>query len=201
MIEQFEAHDDGITEEALIGLLGSAFDEGRRGRATSAVLARGRQLRRRKRTAPALAALGVIAAAAGLSLTLTGPSAGHTVTADGAAVNVDEASFSVHTNARTGAVTVTILEYFHEDELKQILAEAGIRAVFNPPCEGPGIKDLNPYNGVITNDVGHSVTIDPSKMPSGSVLDFSFTPGPYEPYNGMGVGLLSGEPTGACAPR
>lgn len=116
-------------------------------------------------------------------------------------VNVDEASFTVHTDAKTGVVTVTILQYFHEDELRQVLAEAGIRAVFNAPCDGPGIKDLNPYNGVITNDVGHSVTINPSKMPSGSVLAFNFMPGPYEPYNGMGVGLLSAEPTGACAPR
>lgn len=212
MIEQFEQRGGGITDEALIGLVGTAFDEGRRGRAASDVLARGRQLRRRKRAVPALGTLGVVAVAAGLALALTGPStsaspasasSGDALTSNGTVVNVDEASFSVHTDAKTGIVTVTLRQFFDEDELEPILAKAGIRAVFNPRCEGPGIKDLNLLGSGISGGViqgSHVITIDPSKMPSGSVLDFSYSPGPYAPYKGMGVGLLSGEPTGACAP-
>jgi hypothetical protein len=164
---------------------------------------------------PALGALGVLVASAGIALTLTGPhtaagtptaSGGHTLIANGSTVNVDTASFSVHTNAKTGAVTVTVYQFSHGDELEQILAEAGIRAVFNPPCDGPGIKELNlaNYPEIITMPLSHGsqvIVIDPSKMPSGSVLDFDFPSGPWEPYKAFGIGLLSGEPTGACAPR
>lgn len=58
---------------ALISLVGSAFDEGRAGHEKQDVLARGRQLRRRKRAMPGFGALGVVAFSAGLALTLTGP--------------------------------------------------------------------------------------------------------------------------------
>ena len=117
MSEQFEQRDDGITDEALIGLVGTAFDEGRRGYEASDVLARGRQLRRRKRAVPTLGALGVLAASASLALALTGPNTAastpsangdHTYIANGSTVNVDTASFSVHTDTKTGTVTVTI---------------------------------------------------------------------------------------------
>lgn len=207
MIEQFEAHDGGDTDEALIGLVGSAFDEGRRGRAASDVLARGRQLRRRKRAVPALAALGLIAAAsAGLSLAVNGPNAGHTLAADGTVVNVDEASFSVHTDAKTGIITVTVRQFLNEDELKQVLAEAGVRAQFDAHCPGPGVKVLNPFGVEDFNPTPGepnrvaSFTIDPSKMPSGSVLEFFYLKGPTPAYDKIGIGLYSAEATGACAP-
>jgi hypothetical protein len=210
MNEQIEQRGGGITDEALIGLVGAAFDEGRRGHEASDVLARGRQLRRRKRAVPALGALGVLAASASLALALAGPnsaasaSPGHALTSNGTVVNVDEASFSVHTNAKTGIVTVTLRQFFDEDELKPILAKAGVRAVFNPRCTGPGVKSLAllPGGAIGGRETqgGAVITIDPSKMPSGSVLEFIYSPGPYAPYKAMGFGLLSGEPTGACAP-
>lgn len=216
MSEQFEQRSGGITDEALIGLVGTAFDEGRRGRAASDVLARGRQLRRRKRAVPALGALGVLAASASLALALTGPntaaspagaSSGHALTSNGTVVNVNEASFSVHTNAKTGIVTVTFRQLFDEDEVKVILAEAGVRAVFNPRCTGPGIKSLtlltggdDGISGGETQDGGAVIIIDPSKMPSGSVLEFIYLPSPLPAKVNVGFGLLSGEPTGACAP-
>jgi len=217
MSEQFEQQGGGITDEALIGLVGTAFDEGRRGHEASDVLARGRQLRRRKRAVPALGALGVVAACAGLGLALAGPStpaspagasSGHALTSNGTVVNVDNASFSVHTNAKTGIVTVTFRQLFDEDEVKVILAEAGVRAVFNPRCAGPGIKYLtippgggNGISGGETQDGGAVIIIDPSKMPRGSVLEFIYSPSPLTPSKvNVGFGLLSGEPTGACAP-
>jgi hypothetical protein len=212
MIEQFEADDGGITDEALIGMLGSAFDEGRRGRAASDVLARGRRLRRRKRAVPAFGALGAVAVCAGLALALTGPSrpagpagagSGEALRSNGAIVNVDEASFSVHTDAKTGLVTITFRQLFDEDALEPVLAEAGVRAVFNTPCDGPGIKSLNPFSVLSTRATGDDdavFIIDPAKMPKGSVLDFSVSAGPFAPDKGVGVGLLSGVPTGACAP-
>ena len=113
MNEDFEQHDDAGSDTALISLVGSAFDEGRRGRDTQDDLARGRALRRRKRAVPALAALGVVAASASLAVALTGPSGaanttnadpGHSLTANGTAVNVDNAAFSVHTDTKTGKV-------------------------------------------------------------------------------------------------
>lgn len=218
MIEPFEAYDGGITDEALIGLVASAFDEGRRGRAATDVLARGRQLRRRKRAVPALGALGVIAASAGLGLALAGPSApaspagansGHAFTSNGAVVNVDEASFSVHTNAKTGIITVTVRQFEDEAYFKQVLAEAGVRAIFDVPCTNePGIKELNPF-GVFTvtpakpadgRQFAATITIDPAKMPSGSVLGFDYVKGTNAANTIFGIGLLSREPTGACAP-
>jgi hypothetical protein len=164
MIGHFEAHDGAVTDEALIGLLGGAFDEGRRGRAADQVLARGRRLRRRKRAAPALGAFGVVADSAGLALALTGPSAsagpagagsGHALSSNGTVVNVDEASFSVHTDAKTGVVTVTLRQMFDEGELEAVLAKAGVRAIFNAPCDhGPGIKDLNAFGVQLSSGPG-----------------------------------------------
>jgi hypothetical protein len=210
MIEQFEEHGGGVTDEALIDLVGTAFDEGRRGHDASDVLARGRQLRRRKRAVPAFGALGVLAASASLALALTGTntaasaSPGHILTSNGGVVNVDNASFSVHMDAKTGIVTITFRQIFDADKLEPILAKAGIRATFNARCDKTlAITDRNVVDAVIGTRViqGSAViTIDPSKMPSGSVLDFSFEPSPYLPYTGVGVGLFSREPTGACAP-
>lgn len=210
MVEQCEAHDGGITDEALIGLLGNAFDEGGCGRAASDVLARGRRLRRRKRALPAL---GVVAVSAGPALALTGPgtsagpadaSSGHALTSRGTVMNVDEASFSVHTDAKTGDIAITFHQLFHdEDGLKKTLAEAGVPVVVNSLCGKLDITDRKVLSAVFVSRVTHTgdlaVTVDPSKMPSGSVLEFDVPPGPYLPYTAVGFGLLSAEPSGACA--
>ena len=226
MIEDFDEHDGGATDVALMSLVGSAFDEGRRGRDAQDVLARGRRLRRRKRAVPALGALAVVAASAGLALALTGPSGaagathaqtGHSMTADGAVVNVDNAAFSVHTDAKTGRVTVTLREFVDQDALKQILATAGIRAYFASTvvspnahgvvpivmCAWPGATPVGNVNDVTPATPGNSNTItsDPSKMPSGSVLafDFEYLAKTHEEVS-TGLQLLSGDPTG-CAPK
>jgi hypothetical protein len=229
MIQQFEQHDDASSDTALISLVGSAFDEGRRGRDAHDVLARGRTLRRRKRAMPALAALGVVAASAGFAAALTGPSstanttnaqAGHSLTTNGTAVNVDNAAFSVHTDTKTGKVTVTLKQFIDESELQPILAEAGIRSYFYTgtvtqrphqavpllQCTWTGATPLNSPGGtfsVIHPTAGSpdtTITIDPSKMPSGSVLAFTFENIANDPGPAMvSTGLLSHEPTG-CTP-
>ena len=228
MNEDFEQHDDAGSDTALISLVGSAFDEGRRGRDTQDVLARGRALRRRKRAVPALAALGVVAASASLAVALTGPSgaanttnaqAGHSLTANGTAVNVDNAAFSVHTDTKTGKVTVTLKQFIDESELQPILVEAGIRSYFytgtvtqHPhqavpflSCTPVGATFLTPPDNFSTifptpASPGTTITIDPSKMPSGSVLDFTFENIANDPgASTVNVRLLSGEPT-SCTP-
>ncbi|MFC1403429.1 MULTISPECIES: hypothetical protein [Streptacidiphilus] len=223
MIEEFEEHDGGVSEAALIGLVGSAFDEGRRGREVQDVLARGRALRRRRRAMPALGALGVAAASVSLVVALTGPNgagstagagSGQSLTADGAVVNVDEAGFSVHTDAKTGEVTVTLHQLFDESELQALLAKAGVPTAFHnttlpagtpvsphAACTWTGAQVLHPGDVISSprqdgNDA--VITIDPSKMPARSVLGLA--------YATIGQGntaarairttLLSGEPTG-----
>ena len=203
--------------EPVLGLVESAFADVHLDRAALDVVGRGRQLRRRKRVVPALGAFGVLAGSASLALVLTGPSnpakaatasSVHTLNLNGSEVNVDNASFSVHTNAKTGLVTVTVRQFEDEDYFKQVLAEAGIRAIFDVPCTNePGIKGLNPF-GVITVNLAKPVdgrrpvatyTIDPAKMPRGSVLSFDYIRGTNAANTIFGIGLLSGEPTGQCA--
>ena len=209
MIEEFERHE-GAADAAVIALVGSAFDEGRRGHEVRDVLTRGRALRRRKRAVPALTGLGVLAVCAGLAVAPTGTSGaadtpgaqgGHSLTANGALVNVDNAAFSVHTDAKTGKVTVTVSQLVEENELKQVLAKAGIRAFFSSStlthvavkaaCTWPGATLLNEAGVINTSRAKPSVVvIDPSKMPSGSVLAFVYFEG------ALGQFLLSNEPTG-----
>jgi hypothetical protein len=230
MTEQFNEHDDaGVGDAALVDLVGSAFDEGRRGRDAQQVLARGRALRRRRRAVPALSALGVLAASASLAVALTGPSgaagstnagAGHSLTANGTAVNVDNAAFSVRTDTKTGKVTVTLKQSVDESALKQILAEAGIRTYFSSTTvtQHPGqAVPISVCKYVGATPVGSAdltasvvyptskspdttITIDPSKMPSGSVLAFNFE---YiandKGADVVSMALLSGEPTACIA--
>ena len=212
--------------EPVLGLVETAFADVHLNRDAFDVLARGRRLQRRRRAVPALGALGVLGASASLAFALTGPSSpadtatassGRTLTSGSTVVDVNEASFSVHTDAKTGIITLSLKEYVvDEGELKQVLAQAGVRAVFDATCMGPGIKELS-LHGVISEDgwpnpgaygypVGTSptVTINPFTMPSGSVLAFQSTALPSsaggEVHVLSNVALYSGEPTGTCPP-
>lgn len=221
MIEEFDRHEGGVTDEALIGLVGTAFDEGRRGYETSDVLARGRRLRRRKRAVPAFAAFGALAACASLALAsaagTAGANTGHALTANGTVVNVDNAAFSVHTDTKTGKITVTIRQFSDEDELKRILAKAGVRTVFASEtgglgkvitsCTWPGATILNSHDEVLysARTEGHHpdpgapdvFVVDPARMPAGSVLAFDYVnAGKARPGLAIVMALLSGEPTG-----
>lgn len=209
---------DGTYGDPVLGLVEAAFADVHLDRDTLDVVGRGRRLRRRKRAMPALGAVGVLAVSAGLALTLAGPNSaagqagansGHTLSLNGSEVNVDTASFSVHTDAKTGTVTVTIRQFEDEAYFKQVMAEAGVRMVFDAPCtNSPGIKGLD-IRGVVTVTPAKpsggvqgiaAFTIHPSKMPRGSVLTFDYIKG-TDPANTLyGMGLISGEPTGRCAP-
>lgn len=205
-----EEFGDGVdaADTALINLVGSAFDDGRAGHDRQDVLARGRRLRRRKRAVPAFGALGVIAASTGLALALAGHGG-----APGKALNVDNAGFSVHTDSKTGYITVTLRQWFNEDELKQILAKAGIRTVFQPQpqsepkpgvrsgtsCTWPGATKLNRQVLVEPSPSADTITIDPSRIPSGSVLAFEYLTFIDGRPHVVTSELLSNEPTGCGA--
>jgi len=195
----------GVAEAAVISLVSSAFEEGRRGSDTRDVIARGRQLRRRKRVMPALGALGAVGAATTLAVVLAGSSNG----AAGTALNVDNVAFSVHTDAASGKVTVTIRQMFDENELKAILAKAGVRAYFASQtpdasgtvrwfCSWPGTRNLNEKDVLSSTSKSQTFVIDPSKMPSGSVLAFDYHP--IGKRAAVTAQLLSGEPSGCGAP-
>jgi hypothetical protein len=220
-----ERNDQDIYDE-----VGAAFGNVSAPAGPGAAIARGRTLRRRHRTMPALATAGVVAVSLGLA-TLTQTSAPAHTAADGAAngttkpntvaVNVQDAAFSVYTDAKTGLVTITVKEFEDQDKLKQALSQAGISAVFHTdtvtPAVGKPFKEFCTWTGaksessskVITQHapvlpVISSITIDPAAMPAGSVLGFDYTtvkstgsaaqvtvPGPAVEYS-----LLSGQPTG-----
>jgi hypothetical protein len=132
------------------------------------------------------------------------------------------AGFTVHTDSKSGKVTVTVAQNFNQGELKQILAQSGIRAYFSTtvlpaqpgqavpivsavPCTwvGAGLDHSTGINSVMSVTPGSpdtNITIDPSKMPSGSVLAFAFEYlGDVHHEVGLTETLLAGEPTGCIA--
>ena len=199
----------GQQDQELYDEVGAAFADVHLEQDAEGVIRRGRALRRRRRAMPALAAAGALA----FSLSLATVAAHSPSSSRTTLVNVDEAGFSVHTDARTGAVTVTVRQLFDEAQLKSILAEAGVRTAFysvtQPAdrhvtrCVWEGVRVFE-ADGVVgpPHQAGGetALTIYPSKMPSGSVLGFSFYTliGANGTTAGMMVAprLLSGEPTG-----
>jgi hypothetical protein len=195
--------------------VGSAYADVHLERDAEDVIRRGRTFRRRRRTMPALAAASALA----FSLSIAAVTAQTHASSSATLVNVDEAAFSIHTDAQSGVVTLTIRELFDESQLKQLLAEAGIPAVFHAGpmketddgrktivdaggCAWVGATLLNPGKVLLqtiasTPDV---FTIDPSAMPRGSVLGFDFLsmPGKHGVV-GVGATLLSTTPTGCGA--
>ena len=201
-------------------LVGTAFADVHLEGDAHDVISRGRALRRRRKAVPVLATAGILAASLSLAaVTQSSPSSAgsHALGYSGAIVNVDEAGFSIHTDAKTGEVTVTLRQLFNEAEVKALLAKAGVRTAFRnttlpasapatpySACTWTGAHALNP-GSVISNphQDGNDmvVTIYPSKMPAGSVLGLIYgTLGEGESAgHSLGTTLLSGEPTG-CVP-
>jgi hypothetical protein len=198
--------------------VGTAFADVHLDRGADEVISRGRTLRRRRKAIPALATAGILAASLSLAaVTQSSPSSAgsHALGYSGTIVNVDEAGFSIHTDAKTGEVTVTINQIFDESALKTLLTKAGVRTAFHnttlPATTPASPSNICKWTGVRTLDSGDvisnlhfagkdtSITIYPAKMPAGSVLAIQYiTLG-----TGKGVArgfsepmLLSGEPTG-----
>ncbi|MBR7832678.1 hypothetical protein KDL01_05370 [Actinospica durhamensis] len=213
-----EQDDQDIYDE-----VGAAFDHVHApGDGAEAVLARGRVLRRRRRAMPAVAAACVVAAALGLGLTMTGGTgsstvAAPTVRASVVPINVDTASYSVHTDPKTGYVTISLWRQGGADELRKVLADGGIASYFyfatvtpvpgKLSCTWIGGKEENSRSAFVSVEMdATSITVDPAKMPPGSAVVFQslqFTPSATGPgYSGVAesgrFALLSAEPTG-CA--
>ena len=195
----------------------TAFADVHLSRGADEVISRGRTLRRRRKAIPALATAGILAASLSLAAVTQSSPGTHTLGYHGAVVNVDEAGFSIHTDAKTGEVTVTLRQLFNEAEVKALLAKAGVPTAFRnttlpasapatpySACTWTGARALNP-GSVISNPHQDGddvvITIYPSKMPAGSVLGLIYgTLGEGESAgHSLGTTLLSGEPTG-CAP-
>ncbi|HTJ67041.1 MAG TPA: hypothetical protein VL551_05880 [Actinospica sp.] len=184
--------------------VGAAFADIRLGRDADAVIRRGRTLRRRRQARPALAIAGVLAVSLGVA-TMTAQSHSSSRTA---LVNVDEAAFSVHTDASSGVVTITIRELADENRLKSVLADAGVPAVFHEEripedimdirfCTWTGASVIDPGKVLTHQSAGADAvfTIVPSAMPRGSVLAFNFATHTAAGHV-TSAALLSNTPTG-----
>ena len=147
------------------------------------------------------------ATALAASLSFDGPlngshgAAGRT-TAAPHAVNVDLAAWSVHTNTDL-TVTVTVRQMRDPDLLRQVLAEAGIRAVVGT-CLSHGIS-LPQITKVVGSPPlrkvagGFVLTVHPAQMPAGSVLGFGITVAPpsSQTVRALTIALYAGNP-GLC---
>lgn len=201
----------GQQDQDVYDEVGAAFDGVRFDREASEVIQRGRTLRRRHRAMPAVAAAGVLAVSLSLAVVTQHSPAS---TPGGAVVNVDEAAFSVHTNAKTGVVTVDIRELVDESELEHVLAEAGVPAVFHDTTMPDGTvvsPDMGcTWTGASVLDADKVLIIHASKsetvfeinrgaMPHGSVVGFDYIT-EHAPrglaMHGVSPRLLSGMPTG-----
>ena len=211
---------DGV-DESVLTLVGRSLRGVHMERELDAVAARGRAVRRRRRAVPALA-VGT-AAAVGLAVALPGKGAGadvkHATPATARqSVNVDYAGWSVHTNADSSVVTVTVRELSDPGRMHDVLAEAGVRAsVVVAPSTGcalpPDIHTLPQIASVLGGSpfvhrvAGASlVIIHPAAMPTGSVLSIRYyrlveqpsaANGHEEEAGSIAVSLLSGYPP-AC---
>ena len=204
---------DSTHDEPVLGLVGTAFDDVQLDQPVEEVMGRGRRLRRRRQAMPALATAGILAASLSLAaVTQSGQSSGHNLAYNGAVVNVDEAGFSVHTDAKTGKVTVTLDgdELTNPSLLKQVLAKAGIPSLIradtitsttNTTCIWRGAKQLPYGEAILTHTSGNDsvVAINRDAMPRGSVVAFEITTYPQKNGGtlwGSGTFLLSNMPTG-----
>lgn len=133
--------DESSGDESVLAVVATAFEGVHLTENPEDVMARGRVLRRRKRAVPGLAGAAVLAVSTGLAVSVhptAGAGEGGNVTAsggaaaapghDGTVVNMDNVAFSVHTDAKTGAVTVTVRQLNDPDLLVSTLKKAGIDA-------------------------------------------------------------------------
>ena len=120
-----------------------------------------------RKAVPALATAGILAASLSLAVVTQSspPSVGsHALGYHGAVVNVDEAGFSIHTDAKTGGVTVTVSQAFDEAELKALLAEAGVPAAFNSSTLPSGSDVWWDEAGLPTTWMPKGAIVEPEMM-------------------------------------
>lgn len=168
------------------------------------ITARGRGLRRRRRALASAAAVGVLGTGLAIGLPVSAPGSGgrQTLSANGQAVNVDVAAWSVHTGADS-TVLLTVRQVVNDpQQLREVLAKAGVRALVldeprSVPCPaGTRVTSL-PFGQVFTvpphTSAGQMAVIHPSAMPPGSVLEIAIR----QRGNEIDMSLLSSDP-GNC---
>jgi hypothetical protein len=183
----------------------SAYSDVRLERDAEDVIRRGRTLRRRRKTMPALAAAGVLA----FSLSVAAVTAHTHRPTSVAVVNVDEAEFSIHTDAQRGVVTLTMRQFMDASVVTKLLAEAGIPAVVYSehvtphaiiwPCNWAGASVIDSGKVIVhvKNPTDVVFEINRNAMPRGSVVAFDFLSiiMPNGTMNAASAQLLSAAPT------
>lgn len=175
---------DTIPDEEVLEAVGASLSAVHMHRPLDEIMTHGRRLRRRRRAAGGAAIAGVLGVSLAVALPLSNAGRGQTLTANGHAVNVDMAGWSVHTGADS-TVTVTLHQIFSDPRrLQSTLDEAGVPAVvhsvapngWKTSCpKGPATFEL--VSQVFTVHSQNKTTgdqvidISPSAMPAGSVLN------------------------------
>ncbi len=180
-------------DRVLVGVLERSVGEVHFDRETEGIVSRGRTLSRRRRAVPALATAGVVAAS--LSLAAATQHGGQTRQAQArqtpsqqagsGVLNVENASFTVHTDPTTGVVTVNLSVLGDPSQLQALLKKAGIsiaiveKEISESNCVWTGAKIVGIPSGVVGDPTldakGHraaasTITFNPAKMPKGDVL-------------------------------
>ena len=176
-----------IPGEEVLEAVGASLSAVRMQRPLDEIMTHGRQLRRRRRAVSTAAMAGVLGVSLAVALPLSNAGSGQTLTANGHAVNVDMAGWSVHTGGDS-AVTVTLHQIFSDPrKLQRTLDEAGVPALVedlatdypSAACDQShrAEQTLPITSEMLTSDSPHRVlgdqpfTIHPAAMPRGSVLE------------------------------
>jgi hypothetical protein len=180
------------------------------GRAVS----RGRALRRRRRALPAVAVTGILAASLSLAAVTQTDSGGRGGKTGAFVMNVDNAAFSVHTDAKTGLVTVTFRQLNDPSELQTLLQQAGVPislmvepfSTSAPVCTWTGATVVTSRAVSDPAQAGDSMggtaalTFDPARLPRNGVIGVLYFE-QDEQVVGMHLAVLSNRPTGCVTPR
>jgi hypothetical protein len=206
-------------DQNIYDLVSTAFSDVHAPDDAQALVAHGRGLRRRRRAGSGIATACVVAAALGLGLTVAGGTGSSTVAtptvrASVVPINVDNAQFAVHTDPKTGYVTISLSHLDGAQALRKVLADGGIASYFyiatvapvygKDFCDWVGAKVESSKPAFVSTEMdANAITIDPAKMPPGSALGFqnltfkTTASGPG--YSGVAASskfaLLSAEPT------
>jgi hypothetical protein len=195
-----------MSSEDLYTLVRDEFEPMRLRHPLEDIAARGRKLRRRRRAATAVAAVGLTAAlAAGVVPALrTGPASKPPAPMELAAWSVD--------TLPGGSVVLTIRQLTHPEELSAALKKAGVPALVEfksvganarvVGCEDdqpalPQLTEVMPLGGQRSDGSGRVFTIHPAAMPPGTSLHFVI----FEEVSDSGTtdrslhtGLVQGDP-------
>jgi hypothetical protein len=177
-------NESGMNDGTVMEIVGGSLGGTRMERPLDEITARGRGIRKRRRSIASAAAVSVLGVSLAVALPLSG-SSGQPVAAHGQtqsqAVNVDLAAWSVHTNADS-TVTMTVRQFHDPQQLRQVLARAGVRAIVTEGASCAVNEDGMPQISKVFDDYtrrdasgAYVVTISPAAMPTGSVLVIHFT--------------------------